>query len=136
MKTQIVDGKNVVFDPCRRKWVSLTPEEQVRQQLIEFLSQENKYPLTMFSVEKQLVVGEKKIRYDIVIYKKESPWMLIECKSPQININQAVMNQSIAYQYVLQVPYIVLTNGLSLFCIAFKPNQQPLILKTLPVYGE
>lgn len=136
VKTKLINGKNFVYDPCRHKWVSLTPEEQVRQNLIENLATENNYPLTMFSVEKQLLVGEKKIRYDIVIYKKTKPWMLVECKSPQIKINQAVINQSIAYQYILQAPYIVLTNGLTLYCLAFKPHEQPQILNKLPLYKE
>jgi hypothetical protein len=111
------DGVQHIFDGIRKRYVQLTPEEGVRQELIQWLIEDQGYPKTMFSVEKRIVVHEKWSRYDIVIYKSTEPWMLIECKRPGIILNMDTLLQSTVYQNALNADYIVLSNGEQTLCM-------------------
>ena len=83
-----------VFDPVRKNWFILTPEEHVRQYLLHYLTETMLYPLRMIAVEKKIMVGDMPKRFDIVIYDHEhKPWMLIECKSPEVNITEKTLHQ-------------------------------------------
>src|SRR5689334_8668153 len=80
-------GKVFVFDPVRRKWLVLTPEEQVRQYLLAHLTGTMQYPQSLIAVEKKIMVGAMHKRFDIVVYDRtHNPWMLVECKAPEIPI--------------------------------------------------
>ena len=104
-------GKHLIFDEVRRLWVTLTPEEWVRQNFLQYLIQEKKYPSSIISVEKIIKVGELKKRYDIVIYNKHVPWMIVECKEGNVAINTAVIEQVLRYNIALSINYFVVTNG-------------------------
>ncbi len=110
------DGVEYVLDNIRKKYVVLSPEEWVRQELIKYFIEECGYPKACISVEKMIRIDEKKLRYDILIFKDTIPWMLVECKSPEIEITAETFYQSTAYQNVVQAKYIVLCNGHKTIC--------------------
>jgi len=101
-----------IFDPIRKKYVKLTPEEWVRQQFINYLIHFLNYPITHFAVEKK-IKNYKSQRPDIVIYNKNfQPAMLIECKAPSVKIDDNVFKQIIAYATAENFSYLIITNGI------------------------
>ncbi|MEP6466397.1 MAG: type I restriction enzyme HsdR N-terminal domain-containing protein [Parafilimonas sp.] len=105
------DKKHIIFDEVRRRWVALTPEEWIRQNFLQYLIQVKHYPSSIISVEKLIKVGELKKRYDIVVYKKNIPWLIVECKENNTAINTAVIEQVLRYNMALSIQYFVVTNG-------------------------
>ena len=59
------NNKVLVFDPIRKKYIILSPEEWVRQNFIQFLINEKGYPQSLISVERGIDVGNTKKRCDI-----------------------------------------------------------------------
>ncbi len=116
IKIKEEEGKQLIYDIVRKKYVALSPEEWVRQQLIHHFIENLNYPKTVFSVEKQLKIGDKKKRYDIVIYKNDVPWMIVECKKENELLNKQVLNQILSYNIALKANFLVITNGKELFC--------------------
>lgn len=104
-------GKDIIFDECRKQWVKLTPEEWVRQNFLQYLFQVKKYPSSLVAVERELLLGDVKKRFDIVVFKDDKPWMMVECKEMQVQLSEAVIKQILNYNIVLQVHYLVVTNG-------------------------
>lgn len=106
------DGRTEVFDPIRKKWLVLTPEERVRQQLILFLLNIKKIPVSHLSVEKAITVNGMTKRYDLVVFGEDlKPQMVIECKAPDVEITQAVIEQAGRYNKTLRAPILGVTNG-------------------------
>lgn len=108
-------GKEIIFDECRKQWVLLTPEEWVRQNFLQYLMQVKKYPGSLIAVEREIMLGDIKKRFDIVIFKNAEPWMLVECKEMEVELSEAVIKQILNYNITLQVKYLVITNGKSTF---------------------
>jgi hypothetical protein len=104
-------GKDCIFDPLRKTWVVLTPEEWVRQNFIQYLIQIKQYPAALIAIEKTIQLGELKKRFDIVVYKDNSPWVLIECKEANVPLTEKTLEQILQYQQVMEANYIVMTNG-------------------------
>ncbi len=105
-----------IYDPIRKKWLVLTPEEHVRQYMIGYLVS-LQYPAALMAVEKAIKVGDMTKRFDIVIYSRDhKPWMLVECKAPEVDITEQTLHQLLNYQRTIQCPYWMLTNGRSTFC--------------------
>jgi hypothetical protein len=105
-------GKEMIFDPIRKKHVRLTPEEWVRQNLLQYLMQTKQYPGSMMAIEKGLSVNGVNKRFDIVVYQQEEPWLLIECKEPDQALNALVAQQMLSYKSVLpSVKYLCISNG-------------------------
>jgi hypothetical protein len=115
-KIEEKNGAQLIYDPFRKKQVVLTPEEWVRQQILDYLVTEKKYPASMISVEKQIKVGNLNKRYDVLIYKKENPWMIIECKEENEVLNDNVLHQLLSYNSILKVSFLVITNGHQMHC--------------------
>lgn len=105
-----MDGRQEVFDPVRRRWVALTPEEWVRQHTILRLHAAG-YPLELMQVEGAIALNGMTRRCDIVVYNDGHPWMIVECKKCEIPLTQKVCDQACRYNTVLRVPYLLLTNG-------------------------
>ena len=106
------DGRTEVFDPIRKKWLVLTPEERVRQQLILFLLNVKKIPASHISVEKAITVNGLTKRYDLVVFGADmKPQIVIECKAPEVEITQAVVEQAGRYNKTLRAPILGVTNG-------------------------
>jgi hypothetical protein len=110
-KIKALHGKDQIFDPFRKSWVVLTPEEWVRQNLLQYLVQTLHYPSSLIAVEKEIKLGELSKRFDIVVYKNELPWMIIECKEAKVTLNEKTMEQILQYQQVLTAQYLFISNG-------------------------
>ena len=104
-------GKEFIFDDCRKLWVRLTPEEWVRQNMLQYLLQVKNYPASLIAVEKEIAVGELRKRFDILVYKAAKPWMVIECKELNVTLNESVIKQVLNYNITLQTDFFVITNG-------------------------
>ena len=107
--------ENVIFVNCliRKKKIILTPEEWVRQHYINFLSLHLQYPLSFISVEKELNYFGLKKRWDIVVFNNlYEPIILVECKAPNVKLNQEALKQVFTYQNKLNCEFIVLSNGI------------------------
>ena len=127
-------GNLQLFDIIRKKFVDATPEEWVRQHIIHFLIQHKQVPASMISVEKQLMINNTKRRTDIVIFNSVlNPLLIIECKAPEVNIDQLTINQALRYNLELKVPAIFLSNGLSHIFLKLE-NEGPKVLKDIPDY--
>lgn len=110
-KIQKEAGKDCIFDPLRKSWVELTPEEWVRQNFIQFLIQVKNYPAALIAVEKTIQLGELKKRFDMIVYKNDTPWILIECKEANVPLTEKTLDQILQYQQVVEANYLVMTNG-------------------------
>ena len=130
------ENKAVIFDEIRKKFIFLTPEEWVRQHVIQFLLQEKKYPKSLLNVEKTLKINGLTKRYDIVIYQPNgSIFLLVECKSPQIKISQNTFNQIARYNLTLKAQFLMVTNGLNhYFCKMDFENEKYIFLNELPTF--
>ncbi len=129
--------KTTVFDPIRKKWLVLTPEEHVRQYMICYLTETMLYPASLLSVEKTIQVGKLSKRFDIVVYSRDHmPWMLVECKAPEIPVSEKTLHQLLSYQGTVQCNYWMMTNGHETFCADACDIQNIKWLTSLPVYGS
>jgi len=107
------ENAELIFDPIRKKYVKLTPEEWVRQNFIQYLVQEGSYPAGLIAVEHRFLQNKLSRRIDILIHnRKGEPVMMVECKSPETAINEGVFDQIVRYNMELKLPYIVVTNGM------------------------
>lgn len=116
-KITVRDGKNVIFDEIRRRYVALTPEEWVRQHFIHYLIAYKGYPKALLANEVQVTLNGTKKRCDTVLYRRDlTARMIVEYKAPDIEITQAVFDQIMRYNMVLKVDYLVVSNGRQHFC--------------------
>lgn len=131
-------GKACIFDILRRKYVALTPEEWVRQHFVHYLLEHKGYPKGLLCNEIELRIGEKKLRCDTLLYNKAlQPQMIIEYKAPDIEITQRVFNQITAYNMLLHVDYLAVSNGLQHYCCRMDySNQHYEFLNDIPAYEE
>ena len=112
MRTRLYNGKEQIFCEWRHRWVRLTPEEWVRQQLLHALVEQFDYPTSLMAVETAISVGEAKKRCDAVVYDRAmQPLVLIECKAETVPLTQRTLDQAITYNRKLNVPYLLLCNG-------------------------
>lgn len=115
--TIIEDNKVKVFDPIRKIYCTLTPEEEVRHKTLYYLVEVKKYPAGLIAVEYSIKVNNLPKRCDIVVFNKSGlPEMIVECKAESVPITQKVLDQAIRYYSGLNVNYILLTNGKTMFC--------------------
>ena len=112
------DGeKTYIFDLVRKKYLLLTPEEWVRQNFIQYLNKEKKYPLGLMGVEQMVKYNSLKTRADIVMYNTEGKAnIIVECKAPDVKITQDTFNQIAKYNSQLKVKYLLVTNGMNHYC--------------------
>ncbi|MDP4262264.1 MAG: type I restriction enzyme HsdR N-terminal domain-containing protein [Bacteroidota bacterium] len=105
-------GVDWLFDPIRKKWLLLTPEEWVRQNFVQYLIQVKNYPAALIALEKELGLGELKKRFDILVYdRNHQPWMMIECKEMNVKLDETVLQQVLRYNISIPVRFLVITNG-------------------------
>lgn len=131
-------GQQEIFDPVRRKFVALNPEEWVRQHFIRYLIDYRNVPASLIAVEKALTLNRQTKRTDIVIYgHKAKPRMIVECKAPGVKISQAVFEQIGRYNMTLQVEFLVVTNGLNHYCAKIDfTNSKYFFLEEIPDYEK
>ncbi len=136
LRTRSYNGLTQIWDPIRKIWVVLSPEEHVRQALLYFLHHKMGYPMGLTAVERGIDLGHTTLRFDAVIFQRErtQPWMLIECKSPTVAITEAVLLQ--AAQYHGRLPgcrFWLLSNGRESYCADFSTGSVSW-LDSLPAY--
>lgn len=116
-KVKEKDGKHIIFDPVRRKFVALTPEEWVRQHFVNYLITDKGYPKELLANEVPLKLNGTSKRCDTVAYNRFlTPLMIVEYKAPHIEITSSVFDQIVRYNMVLHVRYLAVSNGISHFC--------------------
>ena len=109
--------KLFIFDSQRKRYVSLTPEEWVRQHFIRFLIEEKGFPAAYLAVEKQLEMNGMKKRCDAILYNELAlPILIIELKAPNVSITQATFDQVAVYNAKLKVDFFMLSNGIEHYC--------------------
>jgi len=130
--------KQEVFDSVRKKFITLTPEEWVRQHFIHYLTDYRNVPRSLIAVETSLHYHRLKKRSDIVVYGKDgSPCLIVECKAPEVTVTQAVFDQVAMYNMALKVPYLAVTNGMEHFaCYIDHEKQKYHFLKEIPEYKD
>jgi len=126
-----LDQKEQIFDPFRKIWVRLTPEEWVRQNFLQVLVQKQGVPASLIAIEKEIKWGETKKRFDILVYKDTKPWLIVECKEMNVPLSELVLQQVLQYNSKLETQYIFITNGNDTFGFNIK-NQTPIVMETLP----
>ena len=130
-------GKRQIFDFLRRKFVALTPEEWVRQHFVHYLVSQKGYPKGLLANEVELVVGKKKLRCDTLLYNRLlKPQMIIEYKSPEIELTQRVFDQITVYNFLLHVEYLIVSNGRQHYCCRMDYDQRSYqFLRDIPDYA-
>lgn len=125
-----------IFDFLRRRHVALTPEEWVRQHFVHFLVEHKGYPKGLLANEVELSVGEKNLRCDSILYDPSlKPRMIVEYKAPSVVVTQKVFQQIATYNLLLHVDYLVVSNGLTHYCVKMDyENQKYLFLDDIPDY--
>jgi len=133
MNTRVFDGKEQIFCAWRHRWVRLTPEEWVRQQLLHHMTEQLDYPASLIAVEKAIRVGETAKRCDAVVYDRAmQPLLLVECKAETVPLTQKTLDQAITYNRKLNVPFLLLSNGVQTIFVNGNNNQS----SGLPRYAD
>lgn len=132
------ENKVSIFDEIRKKFILLTPEEWVRQHVVQFLLQDKKYPKSYINVEKLIKINNLSKRYDGVVFEPNGEiFLLIECKAPEVPISQQTFDQIARYNLVLKAKYLMVTNGLNhYFCQMDFENEKYVFLKELPEFDK
>ena len=132
------EGKPFIFDIIRRLYVALTPEEWVRQHFVHFLIGTKGYPQSLMANEVQLKLTGMSRRCDTVAYDRTlRPRVIVEYKAPTVNITQQVFDQICRYNMVLQVDYLIVSNGLAHYCCKVDNTTHTYtFLKDIPSYEE
>ena len=127
-----------IYDFLRRRYVALTPEEWVRQHFVHWLVEQKGYPKGLLGNEVALKCGDKTLRCDSILYNKEAkPQMIIEYKAPTVAVTQRVFNQITAYNLLLHVDYLVVSNGVQHYCCQMDYEHQSYVfLNGIPSYSE
>lgn len=128
--------RQTIWDPLRKKDVALTPEEQVRQWCIGVLHRSVGVPMHMMMSEAGIKLGKKQFRADILVYDRQaSPLMVVECKRPEVELTQEVLDQAVRYNMVLNVRYMIITNGTKT-CICRKEDGGYRFIDDVPQYSD
>lgn len=126
---------NYIFCGIRKKWLRLTPEEWVRQHVIRFLTDRKGYSKSAINSEVTVEINGMKKRADVVVFRKEKPYVIVECKAPEIPISEQVFDQIARYNLELDAEYLMVTNGLQhYYCQMDFENSRYNFLKELPVF--
>lgn len=132
------NGKTQIFDPLRRCYVALTPEEWVRQHFINMLLEHKGYPASLTANEVSISLNGMSRRCDTVVYDKQlKPRVIIEYKAPSVKIDAKVFAQIARYNLVLRVDYLIVSNGLQHFCCKMDyENNRYAFLNDIPAYSD
>jgi len=133
-----VGNKNKIFDPIRKAYFVLTPEEWVRQHFIKFLIEEKGFPAGLMAIEKEMVLHQMKKRMDMLCYSRKGvPLLMVECKAPDVTITQKAFDQIGRYNITQRLPYLIVTNGMNHYCakIDFTAGKYE-FLKNIPSYDD
>ena len=130
---------DLILDPIRKKYVRLTPEEWVRQNFVQYLVHEGKYPAGLIGIEVMFKLNKLRKRADILVHnRKGEPVMLVECKSDEVRLDDKVNDQIVEYNMNYRIPYLVITNGMSHYAVKITDydTHQFEYLLTIPLYED
>ncbi len=132
-----LDQGDQIFDVSRKKWVALTPEEWVRQNLLHYMTSVLDYPVGLVAIEMSIRINGLNRRCDMVVFNRRGiPVMLVECKAPDVKLDQKVFNQVAHYNWNFQVPFLFISNGLKHLCASLNKDKAAyLFLEELPNYS-
>ena len=130
------ENKLFIFDILRKKYVSLTPEEWVRQHIVHYLISVKNYPTSLIAIEKKIMIYGLTKRTDILVFNTDgNPFIIVECKAPSVKITQATFDQIAQYNLKLNAQYLIVTNGLEHFyCAMDFKNECYTFLQDIPNY--
>ena len=133
----INDGKRQIFDPLRKSYVALTPEEWVRQHFVNFLLNVKGFPAALMANEVAITLNGMKKRCDTVVYDKAlKPRVIVEYKAPTVKITKEVFAQISRYNLTLKVDYLIVSNGLQHYCCRMDyANNTYRFLQEIPEYN-
>lgn len=137
-RMKMENGKPLIFDGVRKRFVALTPEEWVRQNFIQYLKTEKKYPESLMAVEKQITVNKMLRRFDLLVYLRNGqPHLIAEFKAPNVKITQETFDQVVRYNMALRVERVIVSNGLQHFaCQIDYANNSFAYLPEIPEFPE
>jgi hypothetical protein len=126
----------LIFDCLRKRHVTLTPEEWVRQHFVHYLIHHCNYPRALIKVEGGLTFNTLHKRSDIVVFDRMgSPWMMIECKAADVKLSERTLLQASTYNHSLKARYLVVTNGMSHICCEINwANSHTVVMSDMPQY--
>lgn len=136
-KLRDLNNRQEIYDPVRHKYVTLTPEEWVRQHLIAYLNLVKGYPVSMIGVEKQLILNKLTKRFDLVVFSRNgNPFLLVECKAPGIDISEKTFDQAARYNMLLRAEYFLITNGIEHYtCRLDYEHKQYIFVEDIPPFN-
>ena len=131
-------GQLSIWDPIRKIWTPLTPEENVRQAFVSYLINYKGFPASHIANEQAIELNSMSRRCDSVIYDKAgAPKVIVEYKRPSVAITQKVFDQIARYNLVLHVDYLIVSNGLKHYCVKMEyPAGKYVFLQDIPDYTE
>lgn len=137
-KLRFNNGRQHIFDPVRHKYVALTPEEWVRQHLIQYLITIKGYPISIIGVEKQLLLNRQPKRFDLVVFARNAePFLLVECKAPGVEVTEKTFDQAARYNMLLKASYFLITNGMYHYpCRLDYSNKQYIFIEEIPHFNQ
>ena len=116
-KNRLVDNTIQIFDEVRKGYFKLTPEEWVRQHVINYLAVYKNYPISLMQVERLIKYNNLNTRADLIVNDRDfNPIVLVECKAPNITIGKDAFDQIAKYNFSLKAKYLFVTNGLKHYC--------------------
>lgn len=128
-------GKVWIFDGIRKKYLVLTPEEWVRQHLIHYFMDHLNYPKSLIRIEQGLKYNQLQKRSDIIVFDRNgNPWMIVECKAPDIKLNQSSVQQVAIYNSSIKAKYVAVSNGMKHVCYE-ATTSNVILLQNFPEYG-
>jgi hypothetical protein len=132
------EDQEMIFDSIRRKYVKLTPEEWVRQNFVQYLVHEGKYPAGLIGIEILSKWNKLKRRVDILVHNRSGePVLIVECKSPDVKIDETVFDQIVCYNMGFKVPRIIVTNGMVHYACILAPEKPGYdYLNVIPLYED
>ena len=132
------DDKLVIWDPVRKLWTAMTPEEIVRQGFVSYLVNYKGYPVSHIANEQAIELNGMSRRCDSVVYDKAGqPKVIVEYKAPTVTISQKVFDQIARYNLVLHVDYLIVSNGLKHYCVKMEyPTGRFVFLQDIPDYAK
>ncbi len=124
-----------IYDVIRRRFVTLTPEEWVRQHLVHYLIRHKACPFGLIALEKEIDLYGRPQRFDVVVYSRQgNPWLLVECKAPSVPLTSRVFDQAFRYNLALAAPYVAVTNGIRHHCLRLDAGAAPVFLDDFPQF--
>ena len=132
------DNGFIIFDTLRRRWVTLTPEEWVRQNFVRYLMEEKEFPKELMNNEISLTQNGINRRCDTLVADRQGePLVIVEYKAPFISLSQKTFDQIVRYNMVLKARFLIVSNGMSHYCckIDYEKNSY-CFLKEIPSYSQ